>query len=174
MRNIFKICFFVTLIFTSSCSPQKRLARLLYHHPELMEEIHEPLPVLLIDTVYFKADSAETIFSTYIIEKEKEIAETIDSSHVIAKANTDRSSATLSYDPKDDNFHLNVYTKKDSAVIIRTDTLLVPHTTYETYTKEVEKKTPWYNRTVYAFGTVTILILLLFLIGYFIKRHLKL
>lgn len=172
--KILKILFFVTLIFTSSCSPQKRLARLLYHHPELMQEIEKPHPVILIDTVYFNADSAETTFSSDIIDKEKELADTVGSCHIIAKADTERSSATLSYNPKDDKLSLKVYSKRDSAVIIRTDTVMVPHKTYETSTKEVESKTPWYDHLLNSFGMISIILFILFLLGYAIKRYFNL
>jgi len=81
MKN--KLLLLFVLLFLFSCTPQKRLQRLLKHHPELLQKD----TIYLKDTIITKAIQIDTNFifvnDTFFIEKEKFKIELIKKDKII-------------------------------------------------------------------------------------------
>jgi hypothetical protein len=156
----------------ASCSPQKRLARLVEKHPELLTENLSAVPVTLKDTLYLKPDSGSVVFS---MKEWREMAERFDGESLIAKADAERSTATLSLIDEDRELvRLQVKTLTDTIVFIHNDTVFVPEITYKTETEYVEKEQSWSDKLLHKSGKLFWLILLVLFFLFVFKRIVEL
>lgn len=167
MKYIVNILFIVMVVF-SSCSPQRRLQRLLEHHPELMEQTNEPIIVTHTDTFYIDSTKAQTEIAPGEIEKARGRAESEQADQVtIATATTDRATASLIYSATRDRYSLDLETSHDTIIVTSTDTIFVPEVVYK-----VKKETPLRDTVLGGFAMIIIAIILLLIITYLTKRFL--
>lgn len=158
----------IVMVFLSSCSPQRRLQRLLEHHPELMEQTNEPIIVTHTDTFYIDSTKAQTEIAPGEIEKARGRAESEQADQVtIATATTDRATASLIYSATRDRYSLDLETFHDTIIVTSTDTIFVPEVVYK-----VKKETPLRDTVLGGFAMIIIAIILLLIITYLTKRFL--
>lgn len=159
---------FIVMVFFSSCSPQRRLQRLLEHHPELMERTVEAVIVTRTDTFYIDSTTAQTEITPDEIENARGRAESEQADQVtIATATTDRATASLIYSATRDRYSLDLETYSDTVIITSTDTVFVPEVVYK-----VKKETPLRDTVLGGFAMIIIAIILLLIITYLTKRFL--
>lgn len=170
---MFKISFFKNIIIfivlvLSGCTPQKRLSRLLERHPELVTTTEREITITKVDTAFVPGDSASVTFDLSIA---KELAAAHDGRCTIAEVDAVRSHATLTLlDPENNIYGLNVSTKADTIVFVRTDTVKVPEVIYSTKTEYKEKDLPWYDKFLNGFGCLCLIILIILLLAFCIKK----
>lgn len=152
-----------------SCSPQRKLQRLLTKHPELMRVEKTPLVVTHTDTIVFEEEVADTAFKIET-EKEKALAETDENVATLATVSTKRATATLSYNKSADSYSLEVKAKADSVTVTHTDTVEAETVFYNTEVKEVEPPRKWYERVLVKFGAFCLFLMLLVLISLIITK----
>ena len=167
MKYLINILFLV-MVFFASCSPQRRLQRLLEHHPELMEQQSEPIILKHTDTLYIDSTTAQTEISPDEIENARGKADSMQADQVtIATATTDRATASLIYYAPTDKYSLSVDSYRDTVVFTLYDTIYVPRVIYSTEKKRTLKD------TIYGgFGMVLISIILLIIIYVLFKKFL--
>lgn len=146
-----------------SCSPQRKLQRLLTKHPELMRVEKTPIVVTHTDTIVFEEEVADTAFK---IE-----TETDENVATLATISTKRATATLSYNKSADSYSLEVKAKADSVPVTHTDTVEAETVFYNTEVKEVEPPRKWYERVLFKFGAFCLFLLLLVLISLIITKY---
>lgn len=167
MKYITNILLIVVLFF-ASCSPQRRLQRLLEHHPELMEQTNEPIIVTHTDTFYIDSTKAQTEIAPGEIEKARGRADSMQAEQVtIATATTDRASASLIYSAAKNRYSLDLETYSDTVIITSTDTVFVPKVVYK-----VKKEATLRDTVLGGFAMLIIGIMLLLIISYLTKRFL--
>lgn len=158
----------IVMVFFASCSPQRRLQRLLEHHPELMEQTNEPIIVTHTDTFYIDSTKAQTEITPGEIEKARGRADSMQAEQVtIATATTDRASASLIYSAIQDLYSLDLETYSDTVIITSTDTVFVPKVVYK-----VKKEATLRDTILGGFAMIIIAIMLLLIITYLTKRFL--
>lgn len=166
MKHFFRFAIIVLVL--SGCTPQKRLARILDRHPELMEQTEKEIVITKIDTAFFPGDSASVTFDLSIA---KELASSYDGRWTIAEVDAVRSHAALSLlDPGKGLYSLSVATKPDTFIIVRSDTVKVPEVIYSTRTEYIEKGLSWHDKFLSGFGLLAMIILILFLCYALVKR----
>lgn len=159
---------FIVMVFFSSCSPQRRLQRLLEHHPELMEQTNEPIIVTHTDTFYIDSTKAQTEIAPGEIENARGKADSMQADKVtIATATTDRATASLIYSAIQDRYSLDLETFHDTIIVTSTDTIFVPKVIYK-----VKKEATLKDTVLGGFAMIIIAIILLLIISYLTKRFL--
>ena len=152
----------------ASCSPQRRLQRLLEHHPELIEQTVEPIILKHTDTLYIDSTHAQTEITPDEIENARGRADSMQADKVtIATATTDRATASLIYSATQDRYSLDLETFHDTIIVTSTDTIFVPEVVYK-----VKKETPLRDTVLGGFAMIIIAIILLLIITYLTKRFL--
>lgn len=166
MRKI--LHYIIIVLVLSGCSPQKRLARLLDRHPELMEQREKEITITHTDTAYIAGDSATVTFDLSLAKGE---AAAHDGRSTIAQVDAVRSSATLTLlDPDNDIFALSVETKPDTVTITHTDTLRVKEVVYKTEKEFVNKDLSWADKMALYSGRLLLIVLFILICVYVIKR----
>lgn len=153
-----------------SCSPQRKLQRLLTKHPELMRVEKTPIVLTHTDTIVLVEEVADTAFKIET-EKEKALAETDENVATLATVSTKRATATLSYNKSADSYSLEVKAKADSVPVTHTDTVEAETIFYNTEVKEVEPPRKWHERVLVKFGAFCLFLLLLVLISLIITKY---
>lgn len=153
-----------------SCSPQRKLQRLLTKHPELMRVEKTPIVLTHTDTIVFEEEVADTAFKIET-EKEKALAVTDENVATLATVSTKRATATLSYNKSADSYSLEVKAKADSVPVTHTDTVEAETVYYNTEVKEVEPPRKWHERVLFKFGAFCLFLLLLVLISLIITKY---
>ena len=169
MNKIISLILIWLCVVTSSCSPQRKLQRLITRHPELMRVEPTPIVVTHTDTIVFEEESADTTFKIEA-EKGKELAETSENVATLATVSTKRATATLSYNKTSDSYSLEVKAKADSIPVTHTDTVEAETVYYNTEVKEVEPPRKWYERVLVKFGAFCLFLMLLVLISLIITK----
>lgn len=169
MNKIISLILIWLCVATSSCSPQRKLQRLITRHPELMRVEPTPIVVTHTDTIVFEEESADTTFKIEA-EKGKELAETSENVATLATVSTKRATATLSYNKTSDSYSLEVKAKADSIPVTHTDTVEAETVYYNTEVKEVEPPRKWYERVLVKFGAFCLFLMLLVLISLIITK----
>lgn len=169
MNKIISLILIWLCVATSSCSPQRKLQRLITRHPELMRVEPTTIVVTHTDTIVFEEESADTAFKIET-EKEKALAETDENVATLATVSTKRATATLSYNKSADSYSLEVKAKADSVPVTHTDTVEAETVFYNTEVKEVEPPRKWYERVLVKFGAFFLFLMLLVLISLIITK----